>query len=99
MRVSFRDQWTGGIFASADYQNQSITFFGDTKRLSADALDFAVAHEFGHLTPENFALRPKTFGDALVGSGPREAHADEFARRILNLQVNPKEFRDMSRRR
>ena len=98
MSVKFEDKLTGGTFAAADYAAQSITFFKDIGRLSGSELNFVVGHEFGHLSPENKALAPRTWQSEFDKVKPNEAHADAFSRRILGIGENPGIFKDLSRR-
>lgn len=99
-RVAYDKTYTGAIFATADYRNQTITFYSDILRLSPEELAFVVAHELGHLTPYNHALRAFSLREALSGQiGQSELHADALARQILGITSNPGIFRDMSRRR
>jgi hypothetical protein len=75
-QVSYSDRLTGFAFGATDYQNQQTTFTRDTARLDQGELDFVVAHEFGHLLPENAALSSGNFSDAFrnpLGSLRRKA--------------------------
>jgi hypothetical protein len=102
MQITFKNEWASGGPADANYGAQVITFYKAINLFDGNPaeLDFVVAHEFAHLTPENRATVPEDLGEALTEPQPtqRELNADAQARWILGIPVNPLYFRDMSHR-
>ena len=84
-------------FADANFHEQRVTFYSRVLGLSTDELRWIVAHEFGHLTPENHAFAAKSWGEAVKSFShltPIEGHADAFARNLLGMHKNPGRFKD-----
>ena len=100
MQFEYRgNYYNGTYFGRGDYESQTMTLFSDIERLSDVELRFLIAHEFGHLTPENYALRGTGSSSSILpGYTPSEQNADAIARRILGLTTNPRRFIDTSRR-
>jgi hypothetical protein len=92
------DSFGFGLIGLTDYLTQSTKFYTweteEPANLTTDELAFVVAHEFGHLLPQNAELVRSQSVGAPLSNGPRpeEVDADRTARLILELDRNPGKF-------